>query len=304
MPKPALVIDLYAGRCGWTRGFLAAGYRSIAFDIERPSCSIPEGCDYVLQDVLTLDGAQFRNATIIVGSSPCQEFSYRAMPWKRAKALPPPYLGIELFEAQFRIQREASKAAGRHIPLVVENVCGAQKWVGRAKAHFGSYYLWGDIGSVGGVIVPPQVAFGKLLRARRQLKRPDRNFHAFENGLGSSPSFNGADHESRGRKGPGGDWFKDGRQGQDACAEGIKQRGSGAEWFDDVLNERRKAATAGLKSSGPWMGVPYVERGDGPWKRSSRGNSRKEASAIIAEIPFDLAYWTAQCFLPQDCEAA
>jgi hypothetical protein len=32
-----------------------------------------------------------------------------------------------------------------------------------------------------------------------------------------------------GRKGPGGDWFKDGRQGQDACAEGLKN--NGGSWF-------------------------------------------------------------------------
>jgi hypothetical protein len=65
------------------------------------------------------------------------------MPWKKAKALPPP--DNALFEACFRIQREAEAAAGRHIPLVVENVCGAQKWVGRARWHFGSFYLWGDV---------------------------------------------------------------------------------------------------------------------------------------------------------------
>src|ERR1700675_825012 len=67
------------------------------------------------------------------------------MPVSRAKALPPPYLGIELFNAQFRIQREACEAAGRYVPLVVENVCGAQKWVGRARWHYGSFYLWGDV---------------------------------------------------------------------------------------------------------------------------------------------------------------
>jgi hypothetical protein len=67
------------------------------------------------------------------------------MLWKRAKALLPPYLGMELFNAQFRIQREASEAAGRHIPMVVENVRGAQKWVGRAAWHYGSFYLWGDV---------------------------------------------------------------------------------------------------------------------------------------------------------------
>jgi hypothetical protein len=65
------------------------------------------------------------------------------MPWSRAKALPPP--DNSLFDACFRIQREAIEAAGHHIPLVVENVRGAQKWVGRARWNFGSFYLWGDV---------------------------------------------------------------------------------------------------------------------------------------------------------------
>lgn len=73
----------------------------------------------------------------------CQAYSYRAMPWTRAKALPPP--DNTLFEACFRIQREACEAAGRHIPLVVENVRGAQTWVGRARWHSGPYYFWGDV---------------------------------------------------------------------------------------------------------------------------------------------------------------
>jgi len=45
----------------------------------------------------------------------------------------------------FRIQREASEASGSHIPLVLENVKGAQRWIGPAKWHYGSYYLWGDV---------------------------------------------------------------------------------------------------------------------------------------------------------------
>jgi hypothetical protein len=28
---------------------------------------------------------------------------------------------------------------------VIENVKGAQPWVGRAKWHYGSFYLWGDV---------------------------------------------------------------------------------------------------------------------------------------------------------------
>jgi hypothetical protein len=123
---------------------MAEGYRVIGFDIERHDYGTGGyPGQLVLQDVLTLHGSQFRNAAVIVASPPCQAYSYRAMPWKRAKALPPP--DNALFDACFRIQREAIEAAGWHIPMVVENVRGAQKWVGRAAWHSGSMYFWGDI---------------------------------------------------------------------------------------------------------------------------------------------------------------
>jgi hypothetical protein len=125
-------IDLFCGLGGWTEGLPREGFDVIGFDIERHVYGEHRyPAQLVLQDVRTLHGSQFRDATIIVASSPCQEFSYRAMPWKRAKALGPPELGMELFAQAARIQREACEAAGRYIPMIQENVRGAQPWVGR-----------------------------------------------------------------------------------------------------------------------------------------------------------------------------
>ena len=143
MTKP-ICVDLFCGLGGWAQGFLAEGYDVVGFDIERHDYGTGGyPGQLVLQDVLTLHGAQFKDAACIVASPPCQAYSYRAMPWKRAKALPPP--DNTLFEACFRIQREACESAGRYIPMVVENVQGAQKWVGRAAWKYGSFCLWGDV---------------------------------------------------------------------------------------------------------------------------------------------------------------
>ncbi len=149
-----LAIDLFCGLGGWTDGLLAEGWDVIGFDCERHAYGDAKyPAQLVLQDVLTLDGAQFRNADLIVASPPCQEFSYMAMPWSRAKAkigvieaCPTEWLRLcALFDACFRIQREAFAASGRHIPLIVENVRGAQRWVGRSRWNFGSFHLWGDV---------------------------------------------------------------------------------------------------------------------------------------------------------------
>jgi hypothetical protein len=314
--KRPLCIDLYAGLGGWTEGFLAEGYRVVGFDIERhryparavpPSDGVKAGNivwdrsrpDYkgetfhqkneqalrasplmsgyaeypaqlVIQDVLTLHGSQFRDAAVIVASPPCQAYSYMAMPWSRAKAMAADIRQStakllelnRLFWACLDIQEQASRAAGRHIPLVIENVKGAQPWVGPAKAHFGSFYLWGDVESVGGrVIVRPE--FGQGIAAARGGKNNGGSWfgvaHNTESGVGQNP------------------------------VTGVKQRGSGPEWFDKALDERRKAATYGVGFA--WDGTP-LRAGN------SKSDSRKAASAMIAKIPPDLARFIARSFYP------
>lgn len=264
MSQP-LGVDLFCGLGGWTDGLLAEGYYVVGFDIDQHVYGEHRyPAQLVVQDVLTLHGSQFRNATLIVASPPCQGYSYRAMPWKRAKAMPPP--DNSLFDACFRIQREACEAAGRHIPMVVENVRGAQKWVGRARWSFGSFYLWGDVPALM-PIVRKAVKVGGLdwkhPHAERNLRDGIKNnggswfnvAHNTTSGKGQNPD---------GRKLAGFRFDGSGKSFQS------KQRGSGREWF----------------------------AGDGKISRmtSSKSPARKMASAMIAKIPLPLSRYIAATF--------
>jgi len=148
-------------------GLLAEGYDVIGFDIEQHQYGDHRyPAQLVIQDVTTLHGSQFKSAALIVASPPCQKYSYMAMPWTLAKAKAAAIRADKsgtmladlncLFDACFRIQREACEAAGRHIPLIVENVKGAQPWVGRARWSFGSFYLWGDIPALMPIVLKAQ----------------------------------------------------------------------------------------------------------------------------------------------------
>jgi hypothetical protein len=172
-----------------------------------------------------------------------------------------------LFWQQFRIQREASAAAGRHIPMVVENVKGAQPWVGRAAWNFGSYYLWGDVPA----LMPAPTKAGTKVAGMDWSKYGTPGYKAV--------AFN--DEAVRqmagdGRKVPGFRFDGSGRSFQTAsvgahAAEGRKGAGAGAEWFDQNLCK--------LPSASP---------------------RRKHASAKIAKIPLVLSAHIARVYLPRE----
>lgn len=132
-----MIVDLFCGIGGWTRAFLERGHCVIGIDIVRHD-RYPAAADFELADCLSLDGGRFRGADLVIASSPCDEFSPFRMPWTRARSPKHPDRGIALFRAAERIARDAGA------PLVLENVQSAQRFVGRAVANIGPFYLWGD----------------------------------------------------------------------------------------------------------------------------------------------------------------
>jgi hypothetical protein len=266
-----LAIDLFCGLGGWTEGLQAEGYHVIGFDIEQHAYGDERyPAQLVIQDVLTLHGSQFRDAALIVASPPCQEYSYMAMPWTRARAkaelIRADETGAELerlnrlFNACFRIQREACEAAGRHIPMVVENVRGAIPWVGRSRWNFGSFHLWGDVPA--------------LMPAARATKVPGFRFD------GNGGSFQTASVRETGVKAPGMNWSDRSKRGQD---------------FTRLAGQHAVDDETGTKIGGDSFSDPQS-----PCRRyGSKSKARKAASARIAKIPLKLSRWIAATYLPE-----
>ena len=239
----------------------------------------------VLQDVLTLHGSQFKDVALIVASPPCQEYSYMAMPWSRAKAIEADYRSgkrdvkklTALFDACFRIQREAIEAAGHFIPLVIENVRGAQPWVGRSRWNYGSFHLWGDVPALMPMTLPRQVMKNGVTH------RSDgtTNFH--------------------GQKNPGFRFDGSGRSMQtesvDRHLKGIPHRPTG-HWTNPEENGTKQSGISGPRANG--KGDRWFQ--DGAAKSGSKSSARKAASAMIAKIPLTLARHIARAWKPMEID--
>jgi len=283
-----LAVDLFCGLGGWTEGLLAEGYDVIGFDIEEHAYGdMRYPGKLVLQDVLTLHGSQFKDATLIVASPPCQEYSYMAMPWKLAKAKAAAIRADttgeslvalnRLFNACSRIQAEASLAAGRHIPLVIENVRGAQPWVGRARWNFGSFYLWGDVPA----LMPAAVKAQKF--------NPDGTAHPPGSWFAIADSKN---RGSSGQKVPGFRFDGSGKSFQSASvAEHLKVPSEKGRRTDPGKGARSTSrdcgVEAGTKNGNDWFGAG--EACSEQRRHGSKTIGRKAASAMIAKIPLILS---------------
>ena len=144
------LLDLFAGRLGWSKAFLERGWEIVAVDLIYPSIDVPDGVDYWTIDVLTIDQAWLREHgpfDFICASSPCEQFSVHGM--KHFHPNPPyPTMGLKLFNHV----RELLEGYGA--PYVMENVKAAQSFVGPASVHAGSFYLWWNLSPRYGIPIP------------------------------------------------------------------------------------------------------------------------------------------------------
>jgi len=189
--KP-LALDLCCGKGGWALGLVKAGWDVIGADIKDWGFTAGR---LVLGDVRELHASDFtdRKISLVCASPPCQEFSYRSLPFKKCQVLrdnTPPDKSI--WEACVRIAAEVQA------PLIIENVRGAQgigkaykhpEWfMGKATWNYGPFYFWGERPLLLFPGKPPKKGFGRP----KDLENPSDPFGG----------FGGNSYQSRVKKGP------------------------------------------------------------------------------------------------------
>ena len=126
-----LMIDLFSGLGGASQAMKERGWEVIRIDIN-PQFR-PDLCIDVRDFLKCWDG---RNPDLLWASPPCDEFSRAEKPWYEEDR--PSRESLELVKVVFDIVREVNPRF-----WILENVRGAQKWLGRAPYHCGAFYLWG-----------------------------------------------------------------------------------------------------------------------------------------------------------------
>ena len=167
--------------------------------------------------------------------------------------------------------------------MVVENVRGAQEWVGRAAWNFGSYYLFGDVPAL-------------MPITAKAVKAPGMNWSDQSN-PNNRRSFteNGGAH-----KNPGFRFDGSGRSFQsESVANHVKVSSEdGGRRTDKGKGARFTSRDCGVerKNGGDWFGSGEdcsLQR-----RANSKSPARKAASAMIAKIPFELSRHIAAVYHP------
>jgi len=129
--RPRL-LDLFCGRGGWTRSFIARGWHCTGVDL----ADLGYPGEFLQADCLTLTPEFLASYDAIVASPPCEEFARAWLPWLRGDHAPADWAlrlldwSIALCTGHPRRACECSNFAARNRP---------------GSVRFESYALWGDV---------------------------------------------------------------------------------------------------------------------------------------------------------------
>ncbi len=132
------ILDLFCGMGGWVQSFPST-WKVIGYDIKDFSDMYP--FEFVKCDLLKFSDFP-SDIDLIVASPPCTDFSKASLPqsWKSVKLYPPDIdEGMKLFN---RAREIIDTIKPRY--HIIENVRGAQKFVGKSDWHIGSRYFWSN----------------------------------------------------------------------------------------------------------------------------------------------------------------
>jgi len=138
------ILDLFCGLGGWSIPFIEDGNDVIGIDIVDFS---KEYCGkFILSDIKNINGKDFMNYDLIIGSPPCQEFSVVKEIWKGTKNERNVEKGLELIYEFERVVNEAKPKI-----WLMENVKNLLKWYKKEPVWYfriskrGYRCLWGNI---------------------------------------------------------------------------------------------------------------------------------------------------------------
>lgn len=175
--KRPFMVDLFSGLNGASRAMRMRDWTVFAVEMDKKFKPTVYG------DVRYLPIRPDCRPDLLWCSPPCTEFSRESMPWCKT--------GKEPSMDLWRASQAAVEYLNPHF-WIIENVRGAQKWLGRAEQHIGSVYLWGNFPPVDVAVknnrknfsgqtpelrseIPFKISYAVALSIERELRRGRRH---------------------------------------------------------------------------------------------------------------------------------